>query len=564
MFLNLLMFKEEIIKTLSKELRKPQKEIRPLIEIPPDSSLGDYAFPCFSLATLKKKSPVEIASEIAGKLKPTARIEKIENKGPYVNFFINKKKMAEKIVKIKDSYGKGKSKKKIMVEFLSPNTNKPLHLGHLRNIVIGESVSRILEFSGNKVIRSVLYNDRGVHICKSMTAYKLYGEDKDPDIEERKQDHFVGDFYVLYSQKLKKNPKLEEENKKCLQNWEKGDPETISLWKKMNGWAYNGFKQTYDLFGISFDKEYHESDIYKKGKEIIKEGLKKKIFTKKGKAVVINLGKVGKEDLGEKILLRSDGTSVYITQDIALAKIKDEEFKLKGSIYVTGNEQIYHFKVLFEILKRLKFKFSNNLHHLYHGMVEVPEGKLKSREGKTVDADYIIAQTNNLAIEELKKRYTLPHKVYEERGLKIALSAIKYNLLKTDIMKNLLFNPSEAISFEGDTGPYLQYSYARASSILKKAGLPKKLEINLLPAEVQLIKKLDKFPETVDNAASSLNPSLVANYALQLAHSFNEFYHSCPVIGDENEAFRLELVKVFRIVMRNTLYLLGIEAIEEM
>ncbi len=561
MFLKFLMFKEEIIKLLSKKIDLSKPKLRELIEIPPESKFGDYAFPCFILAKDLKKNPADIAKTIARKLKSTTKIEKIENFGGYVNFFINKEALAEQIIKINQNYGKGKENKKIMIEFPSPNTNKPLHLGHLRNMAIGESISRILEFSGNTVIRANLNQDRGIHICKSMVAYQKYGKNKNP---QKKSDHFVGDYYVLFNKKT--NPKLEEQARQCLVKWENEDPATLNLWNKMNNWAYEGFKETYNLFGIKFDKEYYESEIYKKGKEIIEKGLQKKIFTKKDKAVIINLGKVGKEDLGEKILLRSDGTSVYITQDLALAQIKYQEYKLDGSIYVVGNEQNYHFKVLFEILRRFDLKFSDKLHHLSYGMVELPEGKLKSREGKVVDADDLITETQELAEDELKKRYRFPKKALQERSLKIALSAIKYTLLKIDITKNMIFNPKEAISFEGDTGPNLQYSYARASSIIRNAKKSRKQpKIKKLEAqEIELIKKLDNFPEAAKQAAKQLNPALIANYSLQLAHIFNEFYHSCPVIGDKQESFRLKLVGAFTIVMASCLYLLGIEAIDEM
>ncbi len=558
------MFKEKVVELLSEETKLKKKKLVALIEVPPDSKLGDYAFPCFILSKKMKKNPKEIAKEISQKLSSNL-FEKIQATGPYINFFVDKKKLAEEVIDIDSKYGKGKEGKKIMVEFPSPNTNKPLHLGHLRNIVIGESVSRILEFSGNKAIRVNLNQDRGIHICKSMLAYEKYGKGTTPEQQGKKSDHFVGDFYVLYNQKVKTNKNLEKQAQECLRQWEKGDKKTIELWKKMNNWALSGFKQTFDLLGLKFDKEYYESEVYTKGKDIIEKGIEKGFFKKKGKAVIIKLGKVGKEDLGEKYLLRSDGTSVYMTQDLALAKIKNDEFKLDGSIYVVGNEQIYHFKVLFEILKKFNFKFTKNLHHLSYGMVELPEGKMKSREGTVVDADDLIGETKKLAIDEIKQRYTLPSRAYEERGIKIALSAIRYTLLKVDINKNMLFNPKEAISFEGDTGPYLQYSYARASSILKKAKKPGKPTINNLQGEeIELTKKLYSFPEVVSQARQQLNPSLVANYSLKLAQIFNEFYHKCPVIGDENEAFRLKLVESFTIVMKTSLWLLGIEALEEM
>jgi arginyl-tRNA synthetase len=563
------MSREAVVNLLSNELKSHLKkeDIEKLLEIPPSSELGDYAFPCFSLAKIFKKNPIEIAKDLANKLKPSKDIEKIQATGAYINFFINPVYFADQVLKIKESYGKSKAtKEKIMVEFASPNTNKPLHLGHLRNMSIGESISRVLELNGKKVIRANLNNDRGVHICKSMLSYKLFGKGKTPSSEKIKSDHFIGDYYVMFSQKSKENPQLEQEAQGMLVKWEAGDKEVRSLWKKMNTWALDGFKETYSLFGIKFDKEYYESEIYDKAREIVDLGLKKKVFTKREDgAVIINLEK---ENLGEKVILRADGTSIYITQDLYLAKLKDEEFKLDGSIYVVANEQNYHFQVLLAVLKKLGFSFSDNLHHLSYGMVNLPEGRMKSREGTVVDADDLIQETQNLARKELESRYKLSKSELESRSLKIALAAIKYSLLKIDIAKDMIFNPNEAISFEGDTGPYLQYSYARASSILKKSLESKKLKNNkvtkLEVSEIALIKELLAFPQKVEESSLHLSPHIIANYTFSLAQKFSDFYHNCPVIGSENASFRLDLVRKFRLVMSSSLSLLGIDVIEEM
>ena len=555
--------KEFIAKLIAKDTKLKKEDIEKLIEIPPSPELGDFAFPCFILAAKFKKNPVQIAQELAKKIHSN-NLEKVESKGPYINFFINKNLFAEQVLEIDENFGKQKNKGKIMVEFPSPNTNKPLHLGHLRNMSIGESVSRILEFSGSKIIRANLYNDRGVHICKSMLAYKKWGGKKTPEKEKVKSDHLVGDFYVLFNKKLKENPKLDEEAQEMLRKWESGDKETIELWKKMNSWALSGFKETFKLIGLNFDKEYYESRIYRKAKEIVDLGIKKKVFRRKDDgAVIINLES---ENLGEKVILRADGTSIYITQDLYLAKLKDDEFNLDGSIYVVGNEQNYHFQVLFNILKRLEFKSASKLHHLSYGMVNLPEGRMKSREGNVVDADDLIEKMRDLAKHELKKRYKLNKKEMDSRALKIALASIKYMLLKIDIEKDMIFNPEEAISFEGDTGPYLQYTYARASSILKKSKTHKeKLKIpELSESEIKLIKELLNFKDISEQAEKNLSPHLIANYSFHLAQAFNEFYHSSKVIGSENEAFRLELIKKFRIVMSNSLNLLGIDVLEEM
>ncbi|MBS3170444.1 arginine--tRNA ligase [Candidatus Woesearchaeota archaeon] len=561
--------KEAIAKILAKQTKLKEDEILSILEVPSNPELGDIAFPCFKLSSIYKKNPIEIAKELESKIKITKDLEKIKATGPYLNFFLEKSNLAieviKKILKEKEKFGTEKNKQTIMIEFPSPNTNKPLHLGHLRNMSLGESVSRILEHKGNKIIRANLNNDRGVHICKSMYAYEKWGKNKTPESEKIKSDHLIGDYYVMFSKAAKENPALEEEAQKILQKWESGDKKTIALWKKMNKWAFDGFKETYKLFGIKHDKQYYESEIYGQGKELAQEGLNKNIFIKKDNAIIADLTD---EKLGEKVILRADGTSIYITQDMYLAILKDKEYKLDGSIYVVANEQDYHFQVLFTILKKFGYKFTKNLHHLSYGMVELPEGRMKSREGTVVDADDLILETQKLAKTEIKKRFPkLSEKELNIRSLKIALSAIKFMLLKTDHVKNIIFNPNEAISFEGDTGPYIQYSYARASSILKKS--KKKPEIKLTSKilkekEILLIKKLAEFPEVIENAQRNLSPSIISNYTLELAHIFNEFYHQTKVLDSENEIFLLALVESFRIVCKKSLYLLGIETVEEM
>ena len=563
-----------------------EEEIEKFIEIPPSAEMGDYAFPCFFLAGKMKERPDIIATSVRGNIEKIPKgFEAIETKGAYINFFVDRKTLAVNIIaeilEKRENYGKtdtGK-KEKTMVEFPSPNTNKPLHLGHLRNMSIGESVSRILEFNNEKVIRANLNNDRGIHICKSMLAYQKFGKNKKPD-KKIKSDHFVGDYYVLFNHKAKTNEQLENEAHAMLVKWESGDIETLKLWKQMNYWALQGFKETYKTYGIKHDTEYYESEMYTQGKEIIEEGVKKKIFqrTEDG-SVKIDLKKEG---LDEKYVLRSDGTSLYITQDIYLAYLKFKEFNLTNSIYVTGNEQDYHFAVLFKILEKLGF--NKGLTHLSYGMVALPEGKMKSREGNVVDADDLINNVKKLVEKDLKKRYKLSKKELEDRSLKIALAAIKYMLLKVDIKRNMIFNPKEAISFEGDTGPYLQYSYARACSILKKAGKKNKTNIKtknkaeqnenkdleteelgeLEEKEIELVKKLSNFKEIINNSYTNLNPSVIANYSYQLCQIFNEFYHSCFVIGSEKEKFRLMIVDSFKQVLENSLNLLGIDVLEVM
>jgi len=561
---------KKAIDDLKEKVKLTEEQIESFIEIPPSAEMGDYAFPCFALAEKIELSPKDIALQVRGNIKKIPEgFSSIETKGPYINFFVDRKKLALnlilEILEKRDNYGKTEleKQKKIMVEFPSPNTNKPLHLGHLKNMSIGESISRILEFSGEKVIRANLNNDRGIHICKSMLAYQKYGKGKKPS-KELKSDHLVGDFYVLFNNKLKNNPNLDVESHEMLRKWEAGDKEIIALAEKMNRWALDGHKETYKKFGIKHDKEYFETQIYEKGREIILDGVKKGIFKQQAdSSVKINLEKEG---LGEKYLLRPDGTSLYITQDLYLAKLKLEEFKLNSSIYITGNEQEYHFKVLFYLLKKLGFSFADNLYHLSYGMVNIPEGKMKSREGTVVDADDTITKVQDLVKKELTKREKLSKKEMEKRSLIITLAAIKYLLLKTDIKKTVVFNPKESINFEGNTGPYLLYSYARASSILRKAKKIKKdLNVNQLEQkEIELVKKLSEFKEIISKSFKDLNPSYIANYSYQLAQIFNEFYHTCPVIGSEKESFRILLIEAFRQVIKTSLYLLGIEVLEKM
>ncbi len=545
------------------------QNLQELIEIPKDNTHGDYSFPCFSLAKTWKKNPVEIAKEVVSKIGSVKGFEKVEAAGPYVNFFMNKNilttQILDKISKEKDRYGSNNSGKgkKVVIEFGSPNTNKPLHLGHVRNLSIGDSVARILEFNKNKVSKVCINNDRGVHICKSMVAYKDFGKGATPEKNRKKSDHFVGDYYVLFSKKAKEEPSYEIKAQECLQKWESGDKQTIELWKKMNKWALDGFNETYKKLGIKFDKEYYESKIYTKGKEIVELGIKKGIFSKKDGAVVIDLNKEG---LGEKVLLRADGTSIYITQDLYLAKLRNEEHSMDGCIYVVANEQEYHFRVLFTILKKIGFSFADKLHHLSYGMVELPEGRMKSREGTVIDADDLIEEMQKLSKEELDKRIKLNKKEIENRSIAIALSALKYSMLKVDIKRNITFNPNESIHFEGDTGPYLLYSYARANSILRKNNSKKKRKElpELSEKEKQLITEIGKFPEVVKHAEDNLSPNIIANYTYTLAQTFNEFYHSSQVIGSDEEAFRVELVKAFCTVMKNAMHLLGIPLLEEM
>ena len=546
---------------ISNLLKKYTKQKEILLETPSNPNLGDYAFPCFQLAKVEKKNPAEIAADLAEKIPLIKGIEKIQATGPYLNFFVDKSAQSEiilsSILKPKKQKKKGK---KIVIESPGPNTNKPLHIGHLRNMVLGISIKNLQEAAGNKAISVDIINDRGIHIAKSVLAYQLYGNNKPPN---KKPDHFIGDFYVLFAKKSAENSQLEEEAHKLVQKYEAKDKPTLAIFKKMNSWAIKGMNQTYKRVGMKIQKTYLESQHYEKGKEIVLNGLKRKVFQKnKDGNIMVNLG-----ELGEKVLLRADGTSIYITQDIYIAIKRHEDFHMDKMIYIVGSEQIHHFKVLFKILELLGHKYSRNYLHLSYGMVYLPEGKMKSREGKVIDADSLLDEMHSLAEKELKKRYKkLSKKELEKRAEIIAQSAVKFFLLKYDSLKDFTFMPEKSISFEGDTGPYIQYTYARASSILRKVR-------NFKPAfnftediEHQLINHLSKFREIVDEAAEKYKPHLIAHYSLNLAHLFNEFYHKYQVLTAEKtiKESRLTLVKATQKTLKSSLEILGIKPLERM
>src|SRR3989344_3092946 len=554
--------KQEVAKLLTKILPLKEVEILILLETPKDPNLGDLSLPCFQLSKILKKDPKVIAQDLKNKLKPNKTIKEIKVIGPYLNFYFDNKTLEpilNKILKEKEKYGFKKSnKKKVVIEFPSPNTNKPLHLGHLRNMALGESISNILESQGYNVIRVNLNNDRGIHICKSMLAYKKWGNNKIPN---KKPDHFVGDFYVLFAQKSKDNPKLDQEALELLRKWESGDKQTIKLWKKMNSWALKGFNETYKRFGLKFNKVYFESKIYKKGKDLVLNELKQGNFQKDEKGAII----VDLENIGRKILLREDGTSIYITQDLYLAKLKHEDFKADSYIIISASEQDHHFKVLFKILELLKFPFAKSYHHLSYGLVLLPEGRMKSREGTVVDADNLIDELAGMVKEELKKRQN------KDQGLaeKIALSSLKYHLLKFSTITNITFNPQESISLQGETGPYLQYSLVRANKILIKSKIKAKIDINLLkePETIDLIKSLSNFPLILEKSAKTYTTHYLTEYIFKLASLFNLFYEKYPVINAESkelQASRLSLVQAYKYIIGVGLSLLGIEEVKEM
>jgi len=494
-----------------------------------------------------------------------------------------------------DNYGMetlDKDSKTVVVEYSSPNTNKPLHLGHIRNNLLGYSISNILHANGNKIIKTNIVNDRGIHVCKSMIAWQRWSGGETPENSGKKGDLLVGKYYVRFDQEYKKEVEElishemdEEEAKKSapliieaqemLRKWEAGDNEIIGLWKRMNEWVYKGFDETYEKLGVDFDKIYYESDTYKLGKKYVLEGLKKGVFLQKEDGSVwVDLTSDG---LDKKILLRSDGTSVYMTQDIGTAKQRFDDFLFEKHIYVVGNEQDYHFQVLPLIMKKLGYKWADNLLHLSYGMVELPEGKMKSREGTVVDADDLIEEmlvTAKEMAEELGKLEGYSEEEKKNIYRIIGLGALKYFILKVDPRKNMLFNPRESIDFNGNTGPFIQYTYARIQSVLKKAkdvGLEPSDNFNISLVinnkEVELLKLLYELPIVIKESADTLNPALVANYVYGLTKEYNQYYHDFPIIKESDydlRHFRLTLSKYIGNVIESAMAMLGIEVPDRM
>jgi len=478
--------------------------------------------------------------------------------------------------------------KKVMVEYSSPNTNKPLHLGHVRNNLLGYSVAEILGAAGYEVVKTNLVNDRGIHICKSMLAWQKFGNGETPESTGIKGDHLVGKYYVLFDKEYKKqieelkqisqtedeakkNAPIIKEAQEMLQKWEAGDKEVIGLWKTMNSWVYAGFDATYKSLGVNFDKYYYESNTYLLGKDIVDEGLEKGVFFKKNDGSVwIDLAAEG---LDEKLVLRSDGTSVYMTQDMGTAQLKYNDYHMDKSIYVVGNEQDYHFKVLFTILKRLGKEGADGLFHLSYGMVDLPSGKMKSREGTVVDADDLMAemtQTAKQQTEEMGKVEGFNEDEKLQLYHTIGMGALKYFLLKVDPKKRLLFDPNESVDFQGHTGPFIQYTHARIRSVLNRADFKMEGKVYtqaLADVERDLVVSLSQFPETIKFAADGYSPAIIANYVYELAKTYNKFYHEKSILqaeDEESKQFRLRLSAASGKVINKALKLLGIEAPERM
>ena len=555
---------------------------------------GDYTVVVFPLLRASKKSPEATATELGEKIiASTPEIKSFNVIKGFLNLVVDSSFWAERFGEIvaTENYGMAeKSGRTIMIEYSSPNTNKPLHLGHIRNNLLGYSVATILKANGHNVIKVNLVNDRGIHICKSMLAWQLYGGGETPASSGMKGDHLVGKYYVEFDKHYKAEVKelvaqglSEEEAKKkapimlaaqeMLRKWEAKDEEVYSLWQTMNGWVYEGFDVTYKALGVDFDKVYYESETYLLGKSLVEEGLAKGVFFRKeDNSVWIDLEADG---LDQKLLLRGDGTSVYMTQDLGTALSRFEENKLDDMIYVVGNEQNYHFQVLKLVLKKLGYEWSDNIFHLSYGMVELPEGKMKSREGTVVDADDLIADMVGTAREMSDELGKLDGCTEEEAAAiceMVGLGALKYFILKVDPKKTMLFDPRESIDFNGNTGPFIQYTHARIRSIMRKAeeagiATDNFLSAPLLQEEVELIKALSEYPAVVRTAGEQFAPSVIAAYAYDLAKQFNGYYHDHSILKEENEAvrsLRLKLASEVARVIRSAMSLLGINVPERM
>ena len=560
---------------------------------------GDYTLVLFPLLKHIKANPQEIGEKLGDYLSSHALwegqpivsgynvVKGFLNLSICENYFLH---FLHQIAPEKD-YGKKpitKDSPAVIVEYSSPNTNKPLHLGHIRNNLLGFSMAKIIEATGKKVYKTQIINDRGIHICKSMIAWQLFGKGETPESTGEKGDKLVGKYYVLFDKAYKEEiaglisaGKTKEEAERetpiflkaqeMLRLWEQGDPETLALWRQMNQWVYDGFEVTYHNLGVSFDRNYYESETYLLGKDIVQRGLDEGVFYRKEDGSVwIDLTAEG---LDEKLVLRSDGTSVYITQDLGTAtkRIEEDFPKVEGMIYTVGNEQDYHFKVLFLILQKLGYTWAKNLYHLSYGMVELPNGKMKSREGTVVDADDLMEEMVQVAQElsqELGKLEGYSDQQKEQLYRVIGLGALKYYILKVDPKKKIAFNPQESIDFQGNTGPFIQYTYARIQSILRRAEtceLPK--SVSLHPKEKELIKLLSLFPEVVQNAADTYSPALIANYVYDLVKEFNSFYQNVSILGEEDtdkRSLRVHLSRKVGEVIAIGFDLLGIEVPERM
>ncbi|MBP6978693.1 MAG: arginine--tRNA ligase [Bacteroidales bacterium] len=558
---------------------------------------GDLTIVLFPLTRLLRKSPQVIGEELGNHLLLNSEMIQsckvisgylniILKPSWWMNFFLHN--YQNPLFGIQEAV----SGDPVVIEYSSPNTNKPLHLGHIRNNLIGYSLAQIISACGNKVIKVNLVNDRGIHICKSMLAWKKWSGGETPESTHTKGDHLIGKYYVLFETRYREEVKhlvekglteeealrqapLIDEAQRMLKKWEEKDPETIALWHRMNHWAYDGFDETYRQMGVDFDKIYYESDTYLLGKQLVEEGLKKGALQRKEDGSV--WADLTENGLDWKLLIRADGTSVYMTQDLGTAQLRYDEFHPQKLIYVVGNEQIYHFDVLKIILKKLGRDWADHIYHLSYGMVELPEGKMKSREGKIVDADDLMQEMSVTAermTRELGKMDDFDQEEASRLYRQVGLAALKYFILKVDPMKTMVFNPEESIDFNGNTGPFIQYTYARIQSVLRKASgleIPDDVNLNadveLIPKEIDLVKLIADFPSAVKEAGANYSPSVIASYVYDLAREYNQFYHDHSILKAGKPAqvhFRIELSRFVGNVIKTAMGLLGIEVPEKM
>ena len=553
---------------------------------------GNMTLVVFPFVKLARKAPAQVAAEIGEELVKSELVAKYNAVQGFLNLVIDNAFWVKQLEAIdaEANYGQQPSRNQLMmVEYSSPNTNKPLHLGHVRNNLLGYSIAKIQEANGWKVVKTNIVNDRGIHICKSMLAWLKFGNGETPETSGKKGDHLIGDYYVRFDKEYKaqiaelmakgldeetakKEAPLMLEAQEMLRKWEANDPEVRGLWARMNEWVYAGFDETYKRMGVSFDKIYYESNTYLEGKSEVEKGLASGQFYRREDGSV--WADLTKDGLDEKLLLRFDGTSVYMTQDIGTAKLRFQDYPIDKMVYVVGNEQEYHFKVLSILLDRLGFPFGKELVHFSYGMVELPNGKMKSREGTVVDADDLMDKMIEDAKEISKDKVNTLQGITEDEANEIArkvgLGALKYFILKVDPRKNMLFNPAESIDFNGNTGPFIQYTYARIQSVLRKAD-PRDFEIsksqNLEEKELALIQRLCEYPAVVRNAGDNFSPAVICNYAYDLACDFNSFYHDLSILNEKDEAkraLRLLLAKNVAKVLNSAMSLLGIEMPERM
>jgi arginyl-tRNA synthetase len=554
--------KSEIVNLLKNELKLSVKEVENLLEVPPSDEMGDYAFPCFILAKKLRKNPMEIAKGLAEKLRKKGLgkgMEGVDFKGAYVNFFIDKKILAESVLKNAGKIGKKKGEK-VMIEFSQANTHKAFHVGHIRGTSLGESLARISEVRGDKVVRANYQGDTGMHVAKWIWCYNKYHKKE----ALKKDESWIAGIYVDAVSHLAKNEKLQKEVDVINQKLDsREDKELNELWKKTRKLSLDALEVIYGDLNTGFDKYYFEGDVEQEGKNIVADLVKKKIAKVDDGATIVDLKSKG---LGVWVLLRSDGTVLYSAKDLVLARQKFKDYNLDKSIYVVADAQNLHMVQLGQTLRLMEFKDESKIRHRAYGLVRLPTGKMSSRTGDNI----LYSDFKKEIVDFTKKRLAdrdgkISGKDLDDRALKIAIASIKYSMLKQDTNKTIVFDKKEALRFEGDTGPYLLYSYARASSIIRRVKSKKAVKIiDLKKEEIKLLKKIDSFGEVVGKAHFYLAPNLIANYCYELASQFNEFYHCCPVLGSIEEGFRLKLVDAFRVTMKKGLELLGIDVLEEM